>query len=355
MALFAVMFSEDVTSPQEAGAASDSEGSSSNHDVALLGAPARSNASSPPDGASEERLCKRQRTSRGPTGGSAISMPDLGRSDNASATGTPARGGHNSPHSLGDSIHPVGASSISPGRITSAEALRFAQSARSSPLSRCAENIDSSLSVAAQRRRVYSHAAGVEEARLLSDTDTERPVSKVTRRVYEHLKAGRARPDSVDYLPKPYDAKTNKRNKEYSYLDSLRRLAREDKLGEADFQLISLLPGNLQRILGDRGLEYFGIAQVAGRMKSPLSQSARSSPLSITRKVYEHLKAETARPDSEDYLPTFKDAKTNKLNLKYSFLQSLRRHARADKLGPRSLPPLKFPPLLLNKLHKLKP
>ena len=55
------MFSEDVTSRQEAGAASGSEGSSSNHDVALLGAPARSNATSPPDGASEETACKRQR------------------------------------------------------------------------------------------------------------------------------------------------------------------------------------------------------------------------------------------------------------------------------------------------------
>ena len=51
-------------------------------------------------------------------------------------------------------------------------ALRLAQSARSSPLSRCAENIDSALSIAAQRRRVYSHAAGVEEARLLSDKVT---------------------------------------------------------------------------------------------------------------------------------------------------------------------------------------
>ncbi len=232
------------------------------------------------------------------------------------------------------------------------QALRLAQSARSSPLSRCAENIDSALFIAAQRRRLYWHVARAEESRLLAGTES--PVSPLTRKVYKHLKAGRARPDSVDYLPKPYDAKTNKRNKEYSYLDSLRRLAREDKLGEADFHLIALLPGNLQRIFGDRGAEYFSIGKVADRKKLPLSEPARSSPLSITRKVYEHLKEGRACPDSEDYLPTFKEPTTNKLNLKYSFLQSLRSHARAGKLGPRSLPPLKFSPLLLNKLHSRK-
>ena len=107
MARLAQMFSEDVTSRQEAGAAADAPAFAPDHDVGVLGAPARSNATPPFDGASEETLCKRQRTSRGPTGGSAISMPDLGRSDNASATGTPAWDGPNSPHSLGDSIHPV--------------------------------------------------------------------------------------------------------------------------------------------------------------------------------------------------------------------------------------------------------
>ena len=35
------------------------------------------------------------------------------------------------------------------------------------------------------------------------------------------------------------------------------------ELGAADFQLIALLPGNLQRIFGDRGAEYFGIVQAA--------------------------------------------------------------------------------------------
>ena len=55
------MFSEDVTSRQEAGAAADAEASAPDHDVAVLGAPARSNATSPPDGASEETACKRQR------------------------------------------------------------------------------------------------------------------------------------------------------------------------------------------------------------------------------------------------------------------------------------------------------
>ena len=145
VARLAQMFSEDVTSRQEAGAAADAEASAPDHDVAVLGAPARSNATPPPDGASEETPCKRQRTSRGVTGGSVISMPALGRSDNASATGTSARDGHNSLHSLGDSIHFVGASPFSPGRITSAQGLRLAQSARSSPLSRCAENIDLSL------------------------------------------------------------------------------------------------------------------------------------------------------------------------------------------------------------------
>ena len=35
------------------------------------------------------------------------------------------------------------------------------------------------------------------------------------------------------------------------------------ELGAADFQLIALLPGNLQRIFGDRGAEYFGIVNAA--------------------------------------------------------------------------------------------
>ena len=77
--------------------------------------------------------------------------------------------------------------------------------------------------------RAYSHAACAEEAKLLAGTES--PVSPLTRRVYEHLKAGRARPDSVDYLPKQNDAKTNKWNPDYSSLYSLRRLAKEDKLG----------------------------------------------------------------------------------------------------------------------------
>ena len=51
------MFSEDVTSRQEAGVAADAEASAPDHDVAVLGAVARSNAISPADGASEERLC----------------------------------------------------------------------------------------------------------------------------------------------------------------------------------------------------------------------------------------------------------------------------------------------------------
>ncbi len=105
VARLARIFSEDETSRQEAGAAADAEASAPDHDVAVLGAAARSNATPPPDGVSEETLCKRQRTSRDPTGGSVISMADLGRSDNASATGTAARDGHNSPHSLGDSYH----------------------------------------------------------------------------------------------------------------------------------------------------------------------------------------------------------------------------------------------------------
>ena len=33
------------------------------------------------------------------------------------------------------------------------------------------------------------------------------------------------------------------------------------ELGAADFQLIALLPGNLQRIFGDKGAEYFGIVK----------------------------------------------------------------------------------------------
>ena len=110
------------------------------------------------------------------------------------------------------------------------QALRLAQSARSSPLSRCAENIDSALSIEAQRCPVYSYAARGEEARLLAGT--ERPVYLFTRRLYEHLKAERARPDNVDFLPlKVKDAKKNKRNPEYSRLWRLRRYARADKLG----------------------------------------------------------------------------------------------------------------------------
>ena len=35
------------------------------------------------------------------------------------------------------------------------------------------------------------------------------------------------------------------------------------ELGAADFQLLALLPGNLQCIFGDRGAEYFGIVQAA--------------------------------------------------------------------------------------------
>ena len=35
------------------------------------------------------------------------------------------------------------------------------------------------------------------------------------------------------------------------------------ELGAADFQLIALLPGNLQRIFGNGGAEYFGIVQAA--------------------------------------------------------------------------------------------
>ena len=118
-------------------------------------------------------------------------------------------------------------SSLSPGRITSAQALRLAQSARSSPVSRCAENTDSAVSIVAQRRSVYSHAARAEEARLLAGTES--PVSPVTRRVYEFLKARRAR--WKDYLPSVLDAKTRKWNPEYSFLDALRRQARADKLG----------------------------------------------------------------------------------------------------------------------------
>ena len=61
VARLARIFSEDVTLRQEVGAAADSEASGSDQDVAVLGAPARSNATSPPDGASEETACKRQR------------------------------------------------------------------------------------------------------------------------------------------------------------------------------------------------------------------------------------------------------------------------------------------------------
>ena len=50
VARLAQMFSEDVTLRQEAGAAADAEASAPDHDVAVLGARARSNASSPPDG-----------------------------------------------------------------------------------------------------------------------------------------------------------------------------------------------------------------------------------------------------------------------------------------------------------------
>ena len=110
------------------------------------------------------------------------------------------------------------------------QALRLAQSARSSPLSRCAENIDSALSIEAQRCHVYSYAARAEEARLLAGTGSSMYLN--TRRVYEHLKAGRARPDNVDFLPLEFqDAKKNKRNTEYRFLESLRRHARSDKLG----------------------------------------------------------------------------------------------------------------------------
>ena len=181
----------------ESAAAADAEASAPDHDVAVLGAAARSNATPPPDGASEETPCKRQRTSRGPTGGSAISMPDLGRSDNASATGTPARDGHKNSPSFGDSIYSLGA------------------------------NTDSAVSIVAQRRSVYSHAARAEEARLLRGTETL--VSPVTRKVYDFLKARRAR--RKDYLPTVLNAKTRKWNGEYSLLDALRRQARADKLG----------------------------------------------------------------------------------------------------------------------------
>ena len=57
VARLARIFSEDETSRQEAGAAADAEACGPDHDVAVLGAAARSNAISPPDGASEERLC----------------------------------------------------------------------------------------------------------------------------------------------------------------------------------------------------------------------------------------------------------------------------------------------------------
>ena len=39
----------------------DAEASAPDHDVAVRGAHSRSNATSPPDGASEETACKRQR------------------------------------------------------------------------------------------------------------------------------------------------------------------------------------------------------------------------------------------------------------------------------------------------------
>ena len=66
VALFARMFSEDVTSRQEAGAAADAEASAPDHDVAVLGAAVRSNAISPPDGASEERLCNQSLAIKNP-------------------------------------------------------------------------------------------------------------------------------------------------------------------------------------------------------------------------------------------------------------------------------------------------
>ena len=62
------------------------------------------------------------------------------------------------------------------------QALRLAQSARSSPLSRCVENIDSALPIEAQRCPVYSYAARGEEARLLAGTGSS--VYLNTRRVY---------------------------------------------------------------------------------------------------------------------------------------------------------------------------
>ena len=67
-----------------------------------------------------------------------------------------------------------------------------------------------------------------ETARLLAGTET--PVSPVTRKVYEILKARRA--GLKDYLPTVnHDVKTRKWNPEYSLLDALRRKARADKLG----------------------------------------------------------------------------------------------------------------------------
>ena len=67
-----------------------------------------------------------------------------------------------------------------------------------------------------------------ETARLLAGTET--PVSPVTRKVYEILKARRA--GLKDYLPTVnHDVKTRKWNPEYSLLDGLRRKARADKLG----------------------------------------------------------------------------------------------------------------------------
>ena len=69
--------------------------------------------------------------------------------------------------------------------------------------------------------------ASEETARLLAGTET--PVSPVTRKVYEFLKARRAR--RKDYLPTFKDAKTRKWNRDYSFLDALRRQARAGMLG----------------------------------------------------------------------------------------------------------------------------
>ena len=50
----------------ESAAAADAEASAPDHDVAVLGAAVRSNATSPPDGASEERLCNQSLAIKNP-------------------------------------------------------------------------------------------------------------------------------------------------------------------------------------------------------------------------------------------------------------------------------------------------